>query len=230
MVKQIVAKHGWLFVGAAAVIGSAYASWLYAPQQSCTREVAACIAPDEATSMRDDVRVEIPTKGLPHKGASDEAAQVTMVECSDFQCPFSRRAAGSVDELVAKNDDLAFFHTHFPLAQMHPHAELMARASVAAQRQGGFWKMHDALYVAPIDSEVAAIGLADRIGLDAGRFSADLRDPAVFREVDRQRKLCRDAGVRGVPTFFINGRRVVGSLPTDQLQRVIDEERRLVRQ
>src|SRR5690349_2435769 len=229
MVKQIVAKHGWLFVAASAVIGTAYASWLYAPHHDCgrTREVAACIAPDEATSQRDDVRVEIPTKGLPHKGASDDAIEVTMVECSDFQCPFSRRAAGTVDELIARNDDLAFFHTHFPLGQMHPHAELMARASVAAQRQGGFWKMHDALFVAPIDSEVGAISLADRIGLDAGRFSADLRDPAVFREVERQRRLCRDAGVRGVPTFFVNGRRMIGSLPVEDFQRVIDEERGL---
>ena len=229
MVRKIVAKHGWLFVGTAAWIGTTYASWLYAPRPDCADEVAACIAPDDATCMRDDVRVEIPTEGLPRKGAGADATHVTMVECSDFQCPFSRRAAGTVDELVARNDDLAFFHVHFPLTQLHPHAELMARASVAAQRQGGFWKMHDALFLAPIDSEAAAIGLADRIGLDAGRFSADLRDPAVFRELDRQRKLCRDAGVRAVPTFFVNGRRMIGSLPVEDFQRAIDEERELTR-
>jgi protein-disulfide isomerase len=212
---RFVARHAHLCVLATAVVGTAWASWLHL----AGRDDVQTIAP------ADDVRVEIPTAGLPHKGAPPKAALVTMVECSDFQCPFSRRAAGSVDQLIAKNDDLAFFHTHFPLDGMHPHALLMARASVAAQRQGKFWEMHDALFATPVDSEAGAIGLAHRIGLDVGHFSADLRDPAINVEVERQRRMCRDAGVRGVPTFFINGRRVVGSLPTDQLQRVIDEER-----
>jgi protein-disulfide isomerase len=222
-----VAKHGYVGVLAAVVAGTAYASWLHlwprADVVACGGERHVQVCGEAAQS--DDVRVEIPTRGLPHKGARIDDAGVTMIECSDFQCPFSRRAAGTVDELIAKNHDLAFFHTHFPLDPMHPHAVLMARASVAAQQQGEFWKMHDALFATPVDSEVGAIVLADRIGLDAARFSSDLRDPAIHREVDRQRRLCRDAGVRGVPTFFVNGRRVVGSLPTDQLQRVIDEER-----
>lgn len=229
MVRSIVAKHGWLFVGAAAVIGTTYASWLYAPQYQCGREVTACVAPDDTPQASDDVRVEIPTRGLPHKGARAEATHVTMIECSDFQCPFSRRAAGTVDELIAKNDDVAFFHAHFPLAPMHEHAMLMARASVAAQRQGAFWPMHDALFARRVESEGAAIDLAARLGLDSARFAADLHEPTVHGEVERQRRLCRDAGVRGVPTFFINGRRMIGSQPVEEFQRVIDEERDLTR-
>ncbi|HET6583893.1 MAG TPA: DsbA family protein [Nannocystaceae bacterium] len=222
-----VARRGYVVVLIAVVASTAYAAWLHlwprADVATCDGQPSVQVCGE--TPQRDDVRVEIPTRGLPHKGARIDDAGVTMIECSDFQCPFSRRAAGTIDELLAKNDDLAFFHTHFPLEPMHAHAGLMARASVAAQQQGKFWQMHDALFATPIDSEAGAIALARRIDLDPARFSSDLQDPAIHREVDRQRRLCRDAGVRGVPTFFVNGRRVVGSLPLDQLQRVIDDER-----
>ena len=233
MAKRMMTRYGWSLVGATAVIGTAYASWLYmlggaTPCTAAHEQPAACTAAtdDELAALDDDVRVEIPTAGLPHKGAPAQHAHVTMIECSDFQCPFSRRAAGTVDQLIAHNDDLAFFHAHFPLAPMHQHAVLMARASVAAQRQGRFWDMHDAMFATRIETEGQAIDVAQRLGLDVGRFATDLHDPAVQGEVDRQRALCRNAGVRGVPTFFINGRRAVGSLPTDQFQRIIDEERR----
>jgi protein-disulfide isomerase len=234
---RIVAKHGYVFVVATALAGTAYASWLHlwphGARQCGAAELiadAACVEPaTDDIALADDVRVEIPTAGLPHKGAASDAARVTMIECSDFQCPFSRRAAGTVDELIRRNDDLAFFHTHYPLVPMHEHALLMARTSVAAQRQDRFWDMHDAMFATRVESEAAAIALARRLGLDVARFVSDLDDADVHAEVERQRRLCRDAGVRGVPTFFINGRRVVGSLPTDQLQRVIDEERRATR-
>jgi protein-disulfide isomerase len=210
--RRWVIKHAHLLVLAAAVAGSSYASWLHLWR-----------AP--AASVLDDDRVTIPTASLPHKGAIGDAANVTMLECSDFECPFSRRASGTVDELLARNDDLAFYHLHFPLG-MFEHSTLKATASVAAQRQGRFWEMHDALYDARIESDADAIALARRLGLDTDRFAADLRAPAVRGEVDRQRGLCKNAGVRAVPTFFINGRRVVGSIPADQFQKVIDEERR----
>ncbi len=233
---RILAKHGHVFVIATALASTAYASWLHLwdhrGEPRCGELVvgAACIDPaTDPAALGDDVRVEIPTAGLPRKGAAPETARVTMIECSDFQCPFSRRAAGTIDELIARNDDLAFFHTHYPLVPMHEHALLMARTSAAAHRQGRFWEMHDALFATRVESEGAAIELASRLDLDVARFVSDLRGADVHAEVERQRRLCRDAGVRGVPTFFVNGRRVVGSLPTDQLQRVIDEERRAPR-
>lgn len=170
-------------------------------------------------------QASFPTEGLPRKGASADRAAVTMVECSDFQCPFSKRASHTVDLLLERNEDVAFYHAHLPLGAFE-HSELKARAAVAAQRQQGFWVMHDALYTADIRSQDDAIELAARLGLDDERFEQDLSDPASKAEVQRQRNLCVQAGVRGVPTFFINGTRVVGAIPADQLQRVIDQERR----
>ena len=171
----------------------------------------------------------IPTAGLPHKGASPDRAAVTMVSCSDFQCPFSARARHTVDELLRDNPDLQFFYTHLPLDRIHPHAGLRARASTAAQKQGRFWKMHDVLYDGlrgeDVVDEASAIALAGELGLDARRFAADLRDTATAAEVQRQSQMCRDQGVRAVPTFFINGREVRGALPTEDFQRVIDDVR-----
>src|SRR5215204_6232332 len=160
-----VIKHARLLVLAAALAGSSYASWLHLWR-----------LPE--ASVLDDDRVSIPTASLPHKGAIGDAAKITMLECSDFECPFSRRASGTVDELLARNDDLAFYHLHFPLG-MFEHSTRKAIASVAAQRQGRFWEMHDALYDARIESDADAIALARQLGLDTDRFAADLRAPAV---------------------------------------------------
>lgn len=217
---------GHLFVlVAAAGFGATFAgvlSDLGSPEVACT-------AAGPQSRVDDRERVSIPTEGLPHKGAAAERTHVTMIECADFQCPFTRRASKSVDELLARNDDLAFFHVHFPLG-IFEHSRLKARAAVAAQRQDRFWSMHDALFDATIESDEDAVALAGELGLDARRFARDLADPAVAAEVDRQRTLCREVDVRAVPTFFINGRRVIGSIPTDELQLVIDEERRGDRQ
>jgi protein-disulfide isomerase len=229
-----VARHRPILLLLTAVVAANAAAGLHrlgdAPRE-CMRVrapvVAACHDPGKplATTRDDDERVAIPLEGVPHKGAAPEDANVTMVECADYSCPYSKRAAGSVDELLARNDDLAFFHLHFPLGAF-AHSVLEAITATAAQRQGRFWAMHDALYDARIESEEDAIALARRLGLDADRFAADLRDPGLRAEVDRQRAVCKRAGVRAVPTFFVNGRRVVGSIPTEQFQRIIDEERR----
>jgi protein-disulfide isomerase len=233
--RRWVVGRRHLLVITAAVVGTSYASWLQlwserAQTDACAGAAglssSACVDLEATPELAvDDERVHIPLGGLPHKGASGPAAKVTMIECSDFECPFSKRASGTVDELLAHNDDLAFHHVHFPLG-MFEHSELKARAGVAAQRQGKFWPMHDGLFAAQVESEHDAIALAQRIGLDVERFTADLRKHEVRAEVERQRGLCKAAGVRAVPTFFINGRRVVGALPTKDFQRVIDEERR----
>ncbi|MGH1347100.1 MAG: DsbA family protein [Nannocystales bacterium] len=175
---------------------------------------------DDAVSARD----RVPTEGLPHKGALPRDARVTIVACSEFQCPFSARARHTVDALIVDNPDLAFFHAHLPL-RSHAYAELRARAGVAAQRQGRFWSMHDALYEGEVVDEASALALARGLGLATERFARDLRDPATAAEVQRQSRLCTDQGVRAVPTFFINGRELRGAVPIEEFQRVIDDVR-----
>ncbi len=89
--------------------------------------------------------------------------------------------------------------------------------------------MHDVLYDGLVGEtvvdEASAIALAGELGLDARRFADDLRAPGTGAEVHRQSQMCRDQGVRAVPTFFINGREVRGALPIEDFQRVIDDVR-----
>ncbi len=129
-----------------------------------------------------------------------------------------------VDALLVDNPDLAFYYAHLPL-RGHQYAELRARAAMAAQRQGRFWSMHDAIFDGEVVDEASAIALARGLGMDTVKFTDDLRDPATAAEVQRQSRSCTDLGVRAVPTFFINGREVRGALPTAEFQRIIDEVR-----
>jgi protein-disulfide isomerase len=205
-------KRATVLVLAAALLGTSWAWWLHG-------------LGSESPAYDDGDRVDIPTANLPHKGAAPATARVTMLECSDYTCPYCERASHTVDELIARNDDLGFYHLHAPLRSVGPGARA-AVAAAAAQRQGAFWPMHDALFHTRIDSDRTAIDLARSLDLDPDRFATDLVDPALHTEVARQRTLCTEAGVRGVPTFFINGRRFVGAQPIEAFQRVIDEERR----
>jgi protein-disulfide isomerase len=222
-----VAKYPRLSVLAAAVVGFASASWLdgVRPELDASSSVADVCVADERFDGPEEPRVHIPTDGLPHKGAAAADAKVTMLVCADFECGFCRKAARTVNELLARNDDLAFYHLLLPLRQFE-FSMLKALSATAAHRQGAFWPMHDALHDEPIETPAEAIELARRLGLDADRFASDLRDPSLRAEVDRQIGLCKGARVRAVPYFFINGRRLRGARPIEDFQEIIDEERR----
>ena len=153
-------------------------------------------------------------------------APLTLVEYGDFECPFCARNTGVIDELrEGFGDELRYVFRHLPLVDVHPHAELAARAAVAAQAQGRFWEMHDALYANGghfSDSDLR--GLADRIGLDTERFGADLATAVPATRVARDADAARTAGITATPAFFVNGRMIDGAQPFDAFKRVIDEE------
>lgn len=165
----------------------------------------------------------------PIKGAAQPL--VTIVEYSDFECPFCGGFAATLDELVtAYPDDVRVVFQHFPLA-MHPGAERAARASIAAQAQGRFWAMHDRLFrLRHSQGNEPLIELAEELGLDAIRFAADLEDPDVAERVRLEQDQGRALGVRSTPNFFINGRLVAGALPPERLQQLVDAERQAAKQ
>jgi protein-disulfide isomerase len=151
---------------------------------------------------------------------------VTIVEFSDFQCPFCGQAAQVLDEaLQVYPDDVRLVFKHFPL-KMHPNAELGARAAVAAGRQGRFWAMHDRLFrdrTAMSEDDVRTH--AEAIGLDVDKFEADLASPEVAAQVQADQALGRELGVRGTPALFINGVFVGGAPKPDMLRQLIERER-----
>jgi protein-disulfide isomerase len=142
-----------------------------------------------------------------------ETAPVTLVEYGDFECPHCAAAYVIVKE-VQKNmgDQLRFVFRHFPLSQIHPHAEQAAEACEAAGAQGKFWEMHDLLFENQPRLETTDLVMyAEELELDLPRFARELQHGA-YREVVR-RDFLRGvrSGVNGTPSFFINGVRYDGS-------------------
>lgn len=153
-----------------------------------------------------DTAVEVQTEGFPTRGAP--MAPVTIVEFSDFECPFCGRAHPLLTELMRELDgQVKVVFRHYPLSG-HPRAMPAARAAVAAGQQGKFWEMTDLLFEhqrALEDDDLERY--AQQLGLDMERFHTDLHSPETQAAVERDREEGRRLGIEGTPTFFINGRR-----------------------
>jgi predicted DsbA family dithiol-disulfide isomerase len=147
----------------------------------------------------------IPIDGSPARGS--DGATVTLVEFADFECPFCQHIAPQLDELwEKKKPSLLLVFKFMPLA-MHPRGEPAARAAIAAQAQGKFWEMHHQLFAnAPRLEDSDLDAYAKAIGMDLGRFHADMQSAVTKARLEADRKLADDVGVKGTPTIFINGR------------------------
>ena len=140
-------------------------------------------------------------------------ATVVLVEYGDLECPYCARAEPIVRELLAEFDDeLSFVFRHFPLADVHPHAELAAEAAEAAAEQGAFWEMHDLLFARQDALEIPdLLHYAAELRLDTVRFKDDLRDRRYAGRVVEHAASGERSGVSGTPTLFINGQRHYGA-------------------
>jgi protein-disulfide isomerase len=152
-------------------------------------------------------------------------AKVTVVEFSDFQCPYCTKAAEMEQKLKEKySDKVRFVFRHFPLP-FHKEAFPASAAAIEAQRQGKFWEMHDKLF-----ANQAAIGRADlekyagEIGLDVERVKMALDTNAHDAQVTADIELGKAVGVQGTPTLFINGARVNDPGNFEAVSKLIDAE------
>jgi formate-nitrite transporter family protein len=144
--------------------------------------------------------------------AGPDDAPVTLVEYGDFECPYCGMAHPIVkaarEQLGAR---LRFVFRHFPLREIHPHAEHAAEAAESAGAQGHFWSMHDAIFEnqdALEDEHLAAY--ASGLKLDAERVLGDLASGTYKKRVREDFRSGVRSGVNGTPTFFINGERYNG--------------------
>lgn len=174
-------------------------------------------------------RADVDIAGAPVRGPA--AAPVTIVEYSDFHCPFCRRVQPTLSALLDKyKGQVRLVYKHLPLDTLHPQARRVSEAGWCAAQQGQdkFWSFHDAVYAdASNDSSDATLArYATQAGLDAGAMSACLASPdpkaAVARDVAQGEAL----GLASTPGFFINGREVRGALPLENFAAIIDEELR----
>jgi protein-disulfide isomerase len=170
------------------------------------------------------IRSEVVTAGAPVRGASD--APVTIVEFSDFHCPYCRRVQPVLDQVRAKYDGkIKIVFRDFPIDTLHPQARAAAEAARCATEQGKFWEFHDLVFQNDADALPATLaGFAKTVGLDvpafeACRTSGKYKNPVQTSNVEGTR-----LGITGTPTFFINGRILVGAQPLEAFSKIIDEE------
>jgi protein-disulfide isomerase len=167
-------------------------------------------------------RVEVAASG-PAKGP--EKALVTIVEFSDFQCPFCSKAESTVSQVLTEyKDKVRLVFRDFPLP-FHAQAEKAAEASHCANDQGKYWEMHGKLFANQNSLEVPALkGYARDLGLDQAKFEKCLDSGEKAKVVEANRKAGEEAGVSGTPAFFVNGVMISGAQPLENFKSVIDSE------
>ena len=170
------------------------------------------------------VRVAVATDGAPIRG--DEQASVTLVEFSDFHCPFCKQVQLTLTALLDRYPGkVKLVFRDLPLRQLRPQAPRAAEAARCAQDQGKFWEYHDVLFAqAPKAGDDDLKQYATDVELDRERFAGCLSENvhrgAVQRDIEEATKL----GLEGTPGFFINGRYVNGAQPVEKFVQIIDEE------
>lgn len=172
--------------------------------------------------LLEPMRKEVAATG-PSRGPAQ--APVTIVEFSDFQCPFCSRVLDTVRQVEERyKGQVRLVFRHFPL-NMHANAPKAAEASACANDQGKFWELHDRMFANQNGLAPDALkGMAADLGLDTAKFNECL-DKGVYAEaVKKDLEAGSAAGVNGTPAFFINGRLVSGAAPLEQFTRVIDDE------
>lgn len=170
-------------------------------------------------------KFEVELEGSPSIGPAN--AQITLVEFSDFQCPFCARASGTVGELMKKySGNIRVVFKNLPLP-MHARAVDAAKAAMAAEAQGKFWEYKERLMNSqgqwsstPALKETFVI-YAKELNMDVSRFEKDLGNPAFQKRIDADMAQARKLGLNSTPNFFINGHRINGARDMGHFEKVI---------
>ncbi|MBI4152172.1 DsbA family protein [Candidatus Woesearchaeota archaeon] len=156
----------------------------------------------------------------------DANAPVTIVEFSDYECPFCARfyeqTLSQINEKYIKTGKVKFVYRDFPLS-FHPQAQKAAEAAECAGEQGKYYEMHDLLFEKGVQGGVAGFKqYAQELGLDTGKFNSCLDSGQMAAEIRKDMADGAAAGVQGTPGFFVNGIEISGAQPFEVFQQVID--------
>jgi protein-disulfide isomerase len=167
--------------------------------------------------------VDVSVKGRPFLGP--KGAAVTVVEFTDYQCPFCERFFKDTYRplLKAYKGKIRFVVRNFPIAQLHPLAEKAAEAAECANDQGKFWEYHDVLFTKQDKLDVESLKQnASDLHLDSERFDKCLDNGDKADVVQADLNDGTRYGVTGTPTFFVNGERLTGAQPLEAFRASID--------
>jgi protein-disulfide isomerase len=171
------------------------------------------------------IRITVKAEGFA-KGPKD--APVTIVEFSDFQCPFCRTSVATLKGVMQQYDGLVrWVYRDFPIPSLHPQAPKAAEAARCAGEQGKFWEFHDLLFDSQTQTTTTDFKrFAERLKLDPKGFGRCLDSgkyqAAVQSDIEDGIRL----GITGTPTYFINGRVLVGAAPPENFRKIVDAELR----
>ncbi|MFA6296813.1 MAG: prolipoprotein diacylglyceryl transferase [Patescibacteria group bacterium] len=177
----------------------------------------------QVVNTNEEAVVDVSTDDDPIKG--DKNAKITIVEFSDFECPFCEKAEPTLKKILdTYSGKVKLVYRDFPLA-MHKDAQKAAEASQCANDQGKYWEYHDKLYANQKALTVADLKkYAGDLKLDTVKFNQCLDSNKFADEVKKDLADGEAVGVDGTPAFFINGRKIVGAQPFEAFKQIIDEE------
>ncbi|MBN8548843.1 MAG: thioredoxin domain-containing protein [Deltaproteobacteria bacterium] len=165
--------------------------------------------------------VKIDVGSSPVIGPAD--AKVTIIEFSDFQCPYCKRGYDTMKEIEqAYPKDVRIAFKNLPLP-FHPHAKPAAMAALAAGKQGKFWEFHDALFENQADlGDKLYEATAQKLGLNMEKWKKDMASPEVAKQIEDDMAVGAKNGIQGTPGFFVNGVAVKGAYPASHFKMIID--------
>lgn len=176
--------------------------------------------PQEPKTFSHDALAKLHLDSGPSRGPAN--APVTIVVFQDNMCPYCGHALATIDQLMEEYPNkLRIVVKQFVV---HPPAMLSAEACYAADAQGKFWDMHDAIFAHQDDlSRDALVEYARQIGLDVPRFTAALDSHQYAQQVKDDMAAGKEVGVRGTPAFLINGRELPGAQPIDAFRKLVEQ-------
>lgn len=155
-------------------------------------------------------------------------AKVTVVEYGDFECPSCYQAYPAV-KIMFKHfgDRIRFAFRHFPLVEVHPHAEMAAEAAEVAGAQKKFWEMHDVLFENQRHLKAANLRqYAQKLELDLERYDWEMKEHVYLQRIQEHIRSGEQSGVRATPTFFVNGEVTDVSFGMQRLEEAIEKAMR----
>jgi protein-disulfide isomerase len=170
-------------------------------------------------------RVTLNNEGAPTAGKADAA--VTLVEFSDFQCPFCARFVPTLKQIeAAYGDRVKIVYRQYPIVSLHPNAFKAAEASLCANEQGKFWQIHDMMFQEQAQLSIRELKvMANRLGLDQTKFDSCLDSGRYAEQIQNDLAEGSRAGMTGTPALFVNGIEIPGgAVPYENVARVLDRE------
>jgi protein-disulfide isomerase len=200
-------------------IGNSMEKYFQKKQQEAMKNQEAQQQAEVENQFKNPVKIDAGKS--PAKGPAN--AKVTIIEFSDFQCPYCRRGYETMEEVQKMYPkDVKVVFKHYPLP-FHKEAEPAARATWAAQQQGKFWEYHDALF--KNQDKLGADfynSLASDLKLDVEKFKKDMASEAAAKQVKDDMELGQKNGIQGTPGFFVNGVAVKGAYPASHFKTIVD--------